>query len=79
MQPQLQRLEGQAALDRDDDLAVEDELAGFQGTEGRRDIREIPPQALARFRAQFDVLAIPEGEATEAIPFGFVPPMFAFR
>jgi hypothetical protein len=79
MQPQLQGLEGQPALDRDDDLAVEHELAGSERRDRSHDIREIAAEGLARFRAQFDVFAVPESEAAEAVPFGFIPPMFAFR
>ena len=79
MQTQLQRLEGEAALDRDDDLAVEHELSGGKRRDRGRDIGEIAAEGLARFRAQFDGFAIPEGQAAEAVPFRFVPPMFAFR
>jgi hypothetical protein len=79
VQPQLQRLERQAALDRDDDLAVEHELAGAKSRDGGHDIREIAAERLPRFGAQLDAFVIPEGKAAEAVPFGFVPPLFAFR
>jgi len=48
---------------------------------GQNCVKELPQSitVLASPRTQFDALAIPKGETTEAVPFGFVPPMFAFR
>jgi hypothetical protein len=57
----------------------ENELPDAEGRDRGRDVREIAAEAVARFRAQFDGFAIPEGDAAEAIPFRFVPPLFAFR
>jgi hypothetical protein len=57
----------------------EHELPGGERRDLAHDVREIAAEALARFRAQFDGFAVPEGNAAEAIPFRFVPPLFAFR
>ncbi len=69
MQAHLQRFEREMPIRDDHQFAVDDEAALFCLAQRRDDLREIPPQGLAGFRAQIDLVAIAEGQAAEPIPF----------
>jgi hypothetical protein len=76
----LQRVEGGAAADLDDDLAIDDEILCTQAAQHGRQLRKIAAERLAGFRPQFDRLAAFEGKASKSIPFWLVlPGVFLLR
>src|SRR5690606_24238244 len=77
MQAKLQSVERDRAGRDDQQLAVEDELAGFQPGEHGFDFREVSTQWLARFRPELDIIAGADGNAAKAIPLGLILPALA--
>ena len=69
VQAHLQGVEGQRVAVRDRELAVEHEAVGRKRAQHRRDLGEVARQRLAGFRPEIDLVAGPEGEAAEAVPF----------
>ena len=69
MQAHLQGVEGQRVAVRDRELAVDHEAVGRKRAQYRRDLGEVARQRLAGFRPEIDLVAGPEGEAAEAVPF----------
>src|ERR1051326_936055 len=72
-----QVVEGEAAFDRDRDLAVEHKSLGAQLAEDLDQLRKISRQRLSGFRLQIELRSVAEDETTEAIPFWLILPAVA--
>ena len=74
-----QGIERKRAIGRYDDLAVEDECRGPDGPHRLDQLRKIARQRLARFRLEFNLVAVAKDEAAEAVPFRLVLPFLPGR
>ncbi len=74
-----QGVEGERAVERDDDLAVEHEGLGLDAKNGLDQLGIIAGQRLARLRLQLDLVVIAKHQATKAVPFRLVLPFVAGR
>ncbi len=72
MDAQEEMIECEVSLVFHDDLAIEHESPSAQGKQGFHQLGEVAFQRLARLGLQADLVAIPERDAAEAIPLGFV-------
>ena len=72
-------VEGKSTTDRNDNFAIKDEAFFAQRQCGGNHFRKIAAQILARLRIHGHRVGIPRQEATEAVPFGLVLPLFACR
>ena len=72
-----QRVEGERAVVRHDDLAIEHEFLRLQRASGVDQFGKIARQRLAGFRLQLDLVAVAEDEAAKAVPFRLVLPIVA--
>src|SRR5215211_4933250 len=79
MEPQLQRVERESAVHRDDEFAVQDEARRAQAGEGGGYIWEVARERLARFGLQVNVVALAKCQAAKPIPFRLVLPLVADR
>src|SRR5688500_9359093 len=79
MDAQEQIVEGESALDRNDDLTVENELPGLERRKPGDDLREVARQGLPGLRLQRDLIAIAEREHPEPIPLRLEHPVVARR
>src|SRR5690606_3430660 len=74
-----QLFERQAILERNDDLAIQDEAGGTKLTKCGDDVGEIACEWLVGLRAQLDSVAIAERETAEPVPLGLVAPAVTDR
>jgi hypothetical protein len=70
-------VERQLAIDRHDNLSVQHEPAGGDGSEPFHHVREIADERLTALRLELDAVAVSKAEAPEAVPLRLVLPMFA--
>src|SRR5262245_15139729 len=79
MEPHLQRVERQAALDGNRQLAVEDEVLGVQPLEQPHHIREVAAERLAGLGKQHDATVALDREAAKAVPLWLELPALTAR
>src|SRR5947209_10791341 len=79
METELERVEGQYAADRDDELAVDHEPLRRHLPHRLDYLGEVTPQRPARLGHERHLVPVAEGEAAEAVPFGLELPAFALR
>ena len=72
MLAQLQRVEVEAALVRDDELAVEHDPVGELLEQRLAQLGEVAQQRLLVARLQIEVVAVAEHDAAEAVPLRLV-------
>jgi hypothetical protein len=73
VEPREERLEVEAAVVDDDELAVEDDVGGAaQLAERVHDLGEVPCERPLVAASEVDVLPVPERETAEAVPFRLV-------
>ncbi len=68
-----------AAIDRNDDLAVDDELLCLQRVERINQFREISRERLSAFRLNRDLVAVAKNNRAKAVPLRLELPSVAFR
>ncbi len=74
MQARLEGVEGEGAGERDDQLAIEDEVVGRERRQRGLHFGEEAVHGLARLGEEPDLAALFHGEAPEAVPLGLVLP-----
>src|SRR3954465_11106492 len=74
-----QIVERELALDRHDDLAIQDEAFRVQIERSGDDLRKIALQVLAALGEHRDAAGIPREDAAEAVPLGLVLPLRSLR
>jgi len=70
-------VEGEGVILRDDEFSVEDEVFRLELREGVDDFGEVACEGLAGLGLEVDTGVVAEGQAAEAVPFGFVLPVGA--
>src|SRR5262252_2469154 len=73
-----QIVEGEAAVHRHDDLAVEHESSSVHRAERLRHLREVAGERLTGLGLELDRAALAEGDAAESVPLRFVGPLRPF-
>ena len=79
MEPKLERFERKHVTGRDDQLAVEEELAFFHRAKHLHHLGEIAAERLARLGGQRDFISVTPSQTAETVPLGFVLPAVAGR
>jgi hypothetical protein len=79
MNPLEQVVEGEHAVFRDDDLAVEHEVLRGRGAKRLDHFRKIPAERLSGLRLEQNLIAAPECQTAKAVPLGLVQPAVAAR
>ena len=74
MQPHLQRVEGERAIDRDDQFAVQHKGLRGEGPQVLKHLGEKARQRFAGLGLDLDLIARTKGKAAKAVPLGLVLP-----
>jgi hypothetical protein len=75
MQPVLEGVELLVAVAAEDDQLPVEDVAAL----GEVDLGEVPAERLGAARLEIDLVAVDEGEGTEAVVLGLVDPVLTLR